>query len=107
MRTPGLGRRRGDQPGLDRERADAGQHVAAVGRGVDRLFQHARLGEEIVHVGVGPCRAADDGDLRGHRMAAADAVDLQVVALAHDAGKHSIAQRSILGQIFTAEVRSA
>ena len=103
----GLGRGGGDHPGLDRERPDAGQHVAAVGRGVDRRLQHAGLGEQIVDVRVRPGRAADDRDLRGKGMAAADTVDLQLVPRAHDARKYSIAQRRITRQIFTAEIRPA
>ena len=107
MRTVVSGAEAGDHPGLDRERPDAGQHVAAVGRRVDRWLQHAGLGEQIVDVRVRSCRAADDGDLGGQRVAAADAVDLQLVPGAHDARKHSIARHRITRQIFTTEIRSA
>ena len=58
-----LGRGRSDHPGLDRERTDPGQHVAAVGRDVDRRLQHAGLGEQIVDVRIRPGRAADDAIL--------------------------------------------
>ena len=40
-------------------------------------------------------------------MAAADAVDLQLVPGAHDTRKHSIADRWIAGQIFATEIRAA
>ena len=50
---PRLGRAGGHQPGLDRKRPDAGQHVAAVGRGVDPAVAHAGLGEQIVDVRAG------------------------------------------------------
>ena len=40
-------------------------------------------------------------------MAAADAVDLQLVAGAHDTRKQPVAQGRIAGQIFAAEVGSA
>ncbi len=69
-----------DKAGLDRERADAGQHVAAIRRRVDRLLPNFHLREEIVYIRSRRCRRADDRDLAGQRIAAADPVDLQLMS---------------------------
>ena len=50
--------RRGHQPPLDRERADAGEDVAAVLPVADRGLVHAELQEQVVDVGVGVLRTA-------------------------------------------------
>jgi hypothetical protein len=47
---------RGDQPVLDGERSDSGQHVAAVLRLIDARLVDEDLQEEVVDVGVGPRR---------------------------------------------------
>ena len=46
------------EPLLDRERADARQHVAAVGAGVHRPLADPDLGEQVVHVAAGLRRTA-------------------------------------------------
>ena len=65
--------------GLERERRDPGQDVAARRRAVDaRLVDHD-LREQVVDVGVRMLRTTDDRDLAGQWVRAADAVDLSVV----------------------------
>ena len=48
---------RGEHPGLDRERRDAGEHVAAVGRRVDPGLVDQYLGKEEFEVDARPRRA--------------------------------------------------
>ena len=64
------------QTGVDGERADGDQHVAAGRFGIDELFVDLHLREKIIDVGVRTFGFADHRDLAGHRVRAADAVDL-------------------------------
>ena len=57
------------------------------------------LQEQVVDVGVGARRRADDGDLAGERVGAAHAVDLARVRRAHRGEQHAIARRAIGGQV--------
>ena len=69
MRTLVSGSLRGHQPPLDGERADPGEDVAAVLPVADRGLVHPELQEQVVDVGVGVLRRADDGDLARERVA--------------------------------------
>ena len=85
MRTRVSGAVGCDHPGLDRERPDAGQHIAAIWGGVDRGLLYPGLGEEVVDVDSVAGRAADNGNFGGLRMTAPDPVDLQLMPASHDA----------------------
>ena len=92
----GLAVPRRHQPLLDREGADAREHVAAVGPRVDRLLADADLGEQVVDVAARLRGLRDDRDLAGQRAAAADAVDLQQVGRADRADQRLVARRARL-----------
>ncbi|CAH0280072.1 hypothetical protein SRABI112_03891 [Pseudomonas mediterranea] len=72
-----------DQPLLDGERADGAEHIAAVGRGVDPTLGDHDLDEQVIDIRLGVQRWADDCHFAGLRAAAADTVDLQLVARSH------------------------
>ena len=95
------------QPLLDRERADARQHVAAVGAGVHRPLADPDLGEQVVHVAVGLLGRRDDGHLAGQGAAPADAVELQQVGGADGADQGLIAGALVGGQPLAQEERAA
>ena len=80
-----------DQPLLDGEGPHTGQHVAAVGAGVHAGLLHADLGKQVVHIAVGLRGARDDGDLAGQRVAAAQAVDLQLVRRTQGCNQRAVA----------------
>ena len=80
-----------DQPLLDGEGPHTGQHVAAVGAGVHAGLLHADLGKQVVHIAVGLRGARDDGDLAGQRVAAAQAVDLQLVRRSQGCNQRAVA----------------
>ena len=69
----------GDNAVLDGEGADAGEHVAAVGRYVHDRFVYDDLGEQVIDVAIVARRWADDCDLAGERVGAAYAIDLAIV----------------------------
>ncbi len=94
------------QPTLDGIRAHGCQHVAAVRGRIHHLLLHPDLGEQIVHVGVRPARAVDDGHLAGQRVATADAVDLQRMARAHHFQQQAIAFGGVRRQIASQEERA-
>jgi hypothetical protein len=60
---------------------------------------HHHLDEQVIDIGVGMQRRADDRHLAGLRAAATDAVDFQLVAGAHQAQQHFITLDHIGGQI--------
>jgi hypothetical protein len=81
----------GDEAALDGELPDGGQQVAAVlavrhGRGVN-----ADLQEQVVDVVVGLGRRGHHGGLAGHRLGAAEPVDLPRVGAAHDPQQQVVA----------------
>ena len=84
---------------FDGERADAGKHVAAVGRGVYGGCFHGNLGEQVIDIDPGSGRFTDDDDLAGQGVAAADAVDLPDVRRAHDGEQQLVAQDGVAGQV--------
>ncbi|MNN25807.1 hypothetical protein D3C81_1392960 [compost metagenome] len=88
-----------DQPLLDGERAHGTQHVAAVGGGIDAALGNHHLHEQVVDVGVGMQRRADDGHLARLRAATADAVDLKLVTGAHQVDQQLVALDHIGWQI--------
>jgi len=93
-----------DQPLLDGEGADAGQHVAAVGGDVDLRLVQLHLREQIVDIDAGPARPLDDGDLAGQRIGAAEAVDLAPVGRAHGRQQHPVAQGPVARQVGGEEI---
>jgi hypothetical protein len=98
-------RRLGRQAPLDRERAHAGQQVAAVLPVRDGGRIDADLQEQVINVGVRPIRTTDDGHLGGQRMRPADAVDLPGVGTAHDAQQQVVPFGRIRRQVPGQEVR--
>ena len=80
-----------DQPLLDSKGPHTGQHVAAVGPGVHTGFLHADLGKQVVHIAIGLRRAGNDGDLAGQRVAAAQAVDLQLMGRSQGCNQRAVA----------------
>ena len=74
----------GIKPALDREGADAGEDVSAIRRGVDHVLVGKDLREQEIDIDVLFLRAADDRDLGGERMRAAEPVDLARVGRAHE-----------------------
>jgi hypothetical protein len=68
---------------------------------------HPDLGEQVIDIGARHGGRADDGNLAGQRIAAADAVDLQVMAGAHDREKHGVTIIGIGGKVRCQKERSA
>ena len=68
---------RRDHTGFDGERANPGDHVAAIRRGIDQALLNPDLGEQVVDVGTRNPRWTDDRNLAGERMSAADPVYLR------------------------------
>src|SRR5882672_9787491 len=97
---------RANQAGLDRERADAREHVAAVGLGIDERLGDRDLREQVIHVGTLALRAADDRDLARQGIRSPDAVDLQRMRGAHDAEQDGVAPTGIHRQVRREEVRA-
>ena len=83
-----------------------GEHVPAVGPGVDRALTHADLREQVVDVAVRPARRRHDRHLAGQRAAAADAVDLQQVRRADGADQRLVARDVVVGQPLAQEERA-
>ena len=96
-----------DQAGLERERHHGGEHVAAVGRGVDGVLVGLQLREQEIEIDAGPGALGDDADLAGQRMRAAEAVDLALVGRAHHRKQHPVARRDVGGQVGGVEERAA
>ena len=69
-----------DQSGFEREWTNARQHVAAIRRRIDLPFTDVYLGKQVIDIDAGFGGAADDGNFAGQRVAAADAINLQLVA---------------------------
>ncbi|MNR39742.1 hypothetical protein D3C85_1579740 [compost metagenome] len=76
---------------LDGERANGAQHVAAVGRGIDPALGDHDLHEQVVDVGVGMQRGADNRYLAGLRATATDAVDFQFMPGTHQVDQQFVA----------------
>ena len=68
---------------------------------------HAELQEQVVDVGVGVLRRADDGDLAGQRGGAAEPVDLARVGRAHQPQQQVVAGGRVGGQVAGLEVQPA
>jgi hypothetical protein len=88
----------GDQPLLDGEGPHTGQHVAAVGTGVHAGLAYADLGKQVVHIAVRLRGARDDGDLAGQRVAATQAVDLQLVRRSQGCNQRAVARLRVARQ---------
>lgn len=71
-----------DQPLLNGNGSTA-QHIAAIGRCIDSTLGHHDPNEQIVDIGIRVQGGADDRDLACLGAATADAVNLQLVARAH------------------------
>ena len=98
---------RRNQTGLDGERADAGQHVAAVGAGIDLRRIDRDLREQVIDVGLRMRRLGDDRDLAGDGVRAADAVHLQRMGRAHRRQQHAVARGDVGGQVGFQEIGAA
>ena len=107
IRTLVSGVLRGHQPAFDGERADPGEDVAAVLPVADRGLVHPELQEQVVDVGVGVLRRADDGDLAGQRGGAAEPVDLAGVGRAHQPQQQVVAGGRVGRQVARLEVQPA
>ena len=94
-----------DQALLDGERAHGAQHVAAVRSSIDPALGNHDLNEQVVDIGVGMQRRADDGDLAGLRAAATDAVDFQFMAGTHQVDQQFVALDHIGRQVPGVEER--
>jgi hypothetical protein len=95
------------QTAFDGEGADAGQHVAAVGGGVDARLVDQHLREQELQIDAGFHGLADDGHLAGERVGAAHTVDLARIGRAHDGEQHTVALRGVGGQVGGEEERTA
>jgi hypothetical protein len=106
---PGRGRAAAgfDDAALKCKRQHGGQHVAAIGRRVDRVRFGLQLGEEKVEVDAGRGAWTYDADLAGQRVGAAQAVDLAPVRRAHHGQQHAVARRPVWRQIGFKEKRTA
>src|SRR5439155_26132497 len=87
----------------DGERADAREHVSAIASVVDDRLRDPDLAEQIVHVGARSGRRADDRDLAGERLCAAQAVDLTGVRAAVDREDRAVAGGRIGWQVLAAQ----
>src|SRR5690606_10033422 len=96
-----------DKPGLDCEGPDGCKHVAAVRRIVDHLSVGSHLSEEIIDIRPVHAGGTDDGDLRCYRISAADPVDLERVAGAHDGQEYGIALFTVGRKIGSKKERTA
>jgi hypothetical protein len=67
------------QAGLERERHHRGQHVAAIGGGVDGVLVRLQLRKQEIEIDAGPGPPGNDADLAGERVRAAKPVDLALV----------------------------
>ena len=97
----------GDQALFDRERHDAGEHVAAVRPCVHRTLADADLREQVVDVAAGFGRARHDGHLAVQRAAAAHAVELQQVRRTDGADQRLVTAHLVLRQPLAQEERAA
>lgn len=79
--------------------AHAGGDVAAVALVADQGLVHGNLCEGVVHIGVRPGGLPDDGDLGGHGLGAAQAVDLLAVRAAHEPEQDGLPGALIFGKI--------
>ena len=104
-RTERLAVLRRHEPGLDRKRSNAREHVAAVRRRVDPALADDDLDEEIVHVGLARRRAANDRDLARERMRATRPVDLPCVGT-HCGDQHAVAQLLVRRQRVALEIQA-
>ena len=68
---------------------------------------HIHLREQIIDIGAGHVRGADNGHLARQRMAAADTIHLQLVTGTHDLDENLIALRRIGRKIGGQEVGTA
>jgi hypothetical protein len=74
----------GNEASLDSERAHRREHVAAIRRGIDEPLLHFHLGKKVVDICAFARRGTDDRHFGGKRVAAANSVDLQMMARSHD-----------------------
>ena len=72
----GGGPLRPGEAGLQREGHHGGEHVAAVGGGIDSVLVRLQLREQEIEVHAGLAAFGDDADLAGQRVGSAEAVDL-------------------------------
>ena len=90
MRTRVIAILRRDHTGFDGERANSGDHVAAIRRGIDQALLNPNLGEQVVDIGARNPRWTDDRHLAGERMTAADPVYLQKISGTHCGNQYPV-----------------
>ncbi|MNJ55388.1 hypothetical protein D3C77_508730 [compost metagenome] len=90
---------------LDGERAHRAQHVAAIGCGIDAALRHHHLDEQVIDIGIGMQRRADDRHLAGLRAATTNTVDFQLMAGAHQVDQQLVAFDHIGWQVPGVEKR--
>ena len=73
-----------DQSVFQRKRRDAGQHVAAIGGHVDSGLVDFDLAEQVVQIDTVDRRFADNRDLAGQWIRAAEPVNLALIRRSHD-----------------------
>jgi len=95
------------QAAFDGEGNHGGQHVAAIGRGVDGVLVGLQLGEQEIDVDSGRGAGPHDADLAGQRMCPADPVDLPGMGRAHDRQQDTVAHLLVGGQVAFQKERSA
>ena len=83
----------------------AGEHVAAVGRGVHGVLVGLQLSKQEVQVHAGLGTAAHDGHLAGQGVSAAQTIDLTTVRRPHGRQQHPISRGGVCGQIGLIEKR--
>src|SRR5204863_8421117 len=91
---------------LNRERTDGRQHVAAIGRGVDRIASYGDLREEVLDVDTRPLGAPHDHRLARKAVASTDAVDLPDVFRAHHSKQRAMKLRDVVRKVGREEERT-
>ena len=69
----------GNQAFFQRKRHHGREHIAAIGRGVYRVFFGLQLGKQKAQVGFIASTHIDDANFAGERMCAAQAINLALV----------------------------
>ena len=95
------------QATFQRKRHHRGQHVAAVGAGVHGVFVRLQLGEQKIQRHARRTAGADDANLAGQRVGAAQSVNLAPVRRAHHGQQHAVAGGHVGGQVRGQKKRAA
>jgi len=83
----------------------AGEHVAAVGRGVHGVLVGLQLGKQEIQVDAGLGAASHDGHLAGQGMGTTQTIDLTTVRRTHGRQQHTISRGGVCRQIGLIEKR--